>query len=281
MMIVNEIEKQAKGEITINYLGGPEVMRGLDQGIAVKNGVIDMSFLPSAYYEGLVPIGDMLLLSEVSVAEERERGAWDVLRDIHEESGLYFLGRGKPLNDTQFLMTLKERVDTPYDLAGRKIGGSSVHIEAFADALGMSFTIIPLPEAYTAMERGVVEVYSTPYDTTVGFSIHEASNYAIDHLYFVDNTVVIMNLDTWNGLSQHLKDVIWNSYLAAEPAGVDAYIAMKADQRKKMEEVGIEWIKFSPADAEWFLKTGIDAEWEKQLKKTPDIASRLKGVFSK
>jgi len=281
MIFINELEKQAKGEIVVNYLGGPEVMPGLDQGVAVKSGVVDMSFLPSAYYEGLVPVGDMLLLSEVSVEEERARGAWDLLRDVHEEAGIYFLGRGKPLNDTQFIMTLIDPVETPYDLSGRKIGGSSVHIEAFADALGMHFTIIPLPEAFTAVERGVVEAYSTPYDTTVGFSIHEAVNYAIDQLYFVDNTVVIMNPDTWNGLPKHLQDVIWNSYLAAELAGVEAYLAMAVDQRKIMEDAGVEFVKFSPADAEWFLETAIDAEWEKQLKKTPDIASQLEPLFRK
>ena len=52
-----------------------------------------MALTCASFYEGLVPVGDIIMLSQVSSAKERESGALEYIRNLHEKAGLYALGR--------------------------------------------------------------------------------------------------------------------------------------------------------------------------------------------
>jgi len=277
--VIDEINKRAKGELVIDLLGGPEVVPPFEQGIAVKKGSVDISMLPTAFYEGMVPVGDILLLSRVTTEEERERGAWDYLGELHEKAGLAFLGRCDVLYGQHFFITLRKPAATPYDLAGRKLGLAGVHVKGFSKALGMAMISLPPPEAYTAAERGVIDAFSTKLDTQVTYGVYEAMDYCIDHPYFWCNTAYIMNLDSWNRLPNHLKDLVQDTIIDMEPVVRPLYDDLEAKYRQVMIDAGIEFIKFSPADAEWFVETAYRAEWERVTEQHPEVAPILKEMF--
>ena len=50
---VDMINKELAGKVKINYIGGPEVIPGLQQVEAVRKGVIDIAFNPTAYYQNI------------------------------------------------------------------------------------------------------------------------------------------------------------------------------------------------------------------------------------
>ena len=277
--LIKAINERGKGQLQIEWLGGPEVVPPFEQAMAVRRGAMDMSMLPAAFYEGLVPVGDILLLSRISAKEERERGAWDLLRGIHEKAGLFFLGRADAKNDPQFYMTLKKAVKSPADLAGLKLGLAGTHAKGFSKALGMGMASMPPSESYTALERGVVDAFSTPADTQISYGVYEGVNFAIDHPYFVCNTVFIMNLNTWNGLSERNKKLILDTYAEMEPELIKLHREMIAEYKQKMKDSGIEFIRFSPDDAKRFTDMAYKAEWERVTAQYPDVAPLLKEKF--
>lgn len=278
-VLINAINERGKGRLEIQWLGGPEVVPPFEQAMAVRRGAIDMSMLPAAFYEGLVPVGDILLLSRVSVKEERERGAWDLLRSLHEKAGLFFLGRADGKNEPQFYMTLKKSIKSPDELAGLKLGLAGTHAKGFSRALGMGMASMPPSEAYTALERGVVDAFSTAPDAHISYGVYEGVKFAIDHPYFADNTVLIMSLNTWKGLSEINKKLILDTYLEMEPELIKLHREMIAENKQKMEESGIKFIRFSPDDAKRFIDTAYNAEWERVTAQYPDVAPLLKKMF--
>ena len=164
-------------------LGGPDIVPAPEQGIAVRDGIVDMTSIPSAMYEGLVPGVSMLGTSEITIDEERQRGAYDIIAGMHEKAGLFFLGRGDTRGArSQFAMVLRDKkIETPYDLAGLKYGASSTHIKGFAEVLGMTFVFTRFPDIYTGIERGVFDAFSLPPGTYTALGIEEVVKYMVDH----------------------------------------------------------------------------------------------------
>ena len=66
---VEMINKELAGKLKINYIGGPEVMPGLQQVEAVRKGVLDIAFNPTAYYQNILPEGGAFILSKYSPTE--------------------------------------------------------------------------------------------------------------------------------------------------------------------------------------------------------------------
>ena len=60
----------------------------------------------------------------------------------------------------------------------------------------------------------------------------------------------------------------------------EIYEEIDTRNRRLLEEGGMEFIKFSPADGEWYVDLAYRVEWEKQLERWPEVASKLKELLS-
>ena len=77
--LLARVNAQAKGELTIDYLGGPEVIPMFDQPVALIDGVVDLAWLPEAYFMRRLPPVYAASLCEWKITEEREKGVTDFL----------------------------------------------------------------------------------------------------------------------------------------------------------------------------------------------------------
>lgn len=80
------VAKRAPGELKVQLLGGPEVVKGPDQVPALQRGQVDMVYTSGAYYTNVLSEIDALKLSEFTPWEERARGATAYLNDLHQKS---------------------------------------------------------------------------------------------------------------------------------------------------------------------------------------------------
>lgn len=276
-LLAEKINARSGGELTIKVLGGPEVMSGRDQPGAVVQGVIDIAYVPTSYYPDLVPGIDLISLSKhrTSADERKPGGLYDALQEMHNQAGLYFIGRESGLNKDFFFNIINKRVETVDDLQGTKIGATIPKWEKSWKELGVSFSVVPAAESYTAMERGVVDGFNYPLENHVSMGLHEVTDYVIDHGFFVDNVTGIMNLDTWNSLPSHLQDLIIEVQLEIEREVEATFETNLQNARQAMLDAGVEFIKFSPADAERYISAFYQNEMDEQLADFPEIAPKL------
>ncbi len=280
MMLIDEINKRAKGELIIDFLGGPEVMPPFDQALAVKRGVFNMTNVFHGAYRGIVPEAAVVYVSRLSIAEERERGMVDLLREIHAKSGLFYLGRVRDNEpENLFFIWTKKKVEKPDDLAGIKIGTNSGATLPFLKALKAYPTVIRGGEAYTALEKGVIDGYATARSTMVGPGMHTLVNYVIDHGFYAPGGAFLINLDSWNDLPQHLKKLIEEIAIKAQEEGTAAYLKLLAKDKQKELDAGVNFIKFSPADAERYIETAYGAYWKGFISKYPEIGQRFRKMI--
>jgi TRAP-type mannitol/chloroaromatic compound transport system substrate-binding protein len=61
---IEKVNKEGKGTLQINFIGGPKAIPTFEVGNAVKTGVVDIGFTTGAFYTNVMPEADILKLSE-------------------------------------------------------------------------------------------------------------------------------------------------------------------------------------------------------------------------
>ncbi|MFC2013765.1 TRAP transporter substrate-binding protein DctP, partial [Chloroflexota bacterium] len=278
-MFMERLNERANGELVIDYLGGSEIIPMGEQPTAVRKGVVDITMISAHQYADMVTASNVVQLSRISPQEERESGFFAYLQDLHMKGGLFLVGRAAYTQNSSFYIFINKKVETPYDLAGLKFGPGSIALN-FLPAVGAVPTRVSLVDFYGAVEQGVLDGFIM---TLVGFSRrswHEVIDYTIDQPIFANNVVTIMSLDAWNRLPAHLQGLIQEVAISVEQDyTIDDWKKLEAEEKVRMLENGVEFIKFSPADNEWFVNTAYQIEWEAWIEKYPEVATKMKDLL--
>jgi TRAP-type C4-dicarboxylate transport system substrate-binding protein len=283
-MFIEKVNERAKGEMVINYRGGPEIIGQYDLGVAVQTGIVDLAVNALGFYEPLVPgIGAAMLSTRTPQEERAPGGAYYYLVELHKKGGLYYLGRAVPGPEGEFLfyVFLRKKTEKPQDFVGLRLGSGTA---ARAAVLGWGATASPvqISDYYTAMERNLVDgIAGSTLHAWVTMGAQEVTKYVIDHPFYQGIGVAIMNLNTWNKLPKHLQNLIMDSMIEFEKWKVVAEKKRSNEARQKMIDSKVEFYKLAPPVADWFIKTAYNAAWEYHQKKFPEATSKLKELLSK
>ncbi len=200
---------------------------------------------------------------------------------MHNKVGLKCLGRGAHSEQVPsvYIFT-KEKVATPYDLAGMRVTGG-VFFNPVPEAMGMSVLDMPLGDMYTALERGMFDAVAQPLTTAVLYRLHEQVKYMIDHPLFVVNVFAIANLDKWNSLPEHLQKLVQDVVIEMEPVCAAEFDKMTEGDLETVSDAGIETIEFSLSDAKWYEDLAYRVKWEDLTKANSELAARLRPIIEK
>lgn len=277
---IDEINKRAKGELRIKYLGGPEVVATFDQAEAIRTGMIDIDlFVPLGYLESYMAVANCEGLSQLTVAQERASEAYNLWVEVFAKSlNARYLGqrdKGAP-----FALFTNKPVNKLSDLKGMGIRAMPLYEAALA-ALGASTMTTPMDDLYTAMERGVVDGYMAARPIPPGFALQEVTKYIIEPSFFQMEGARFMNLDKWNSLPKHLQDMILEVTAEYEIIGETYCLEQDKKALKVYEAAGVKTLRLPSEDAEKFLDILYGRTWETIIKKDPEYGPKFKKALSK
>jgi TRAP-type C4-dicarboxylate transport system substrate-binding protein len=277
-MFQKRLEEAADGKLTLNYVGGPEAIPPFEQIEAVKSGLVDLAFLPAAYYVPQLAVADAVKLSKISPWEERRTGAYDFLNQLHQQKvNAVYLGRFS--NGIQFHIYLNKKIDKP-DFSGLKIRVTPVY-KPFVEALGgVSVTTSP-GEVYTALERGVVDGYGWPSIKISDFGWHEVTKYVVDPGFYQVDVCILVNLDSWNRLPKDLQQLLTKVAEKVEHEASEYFAKIIQEEREFIASKGMQVIKFSSADEKQYLETAYQSGWDRVFSKSPADAGKLQKMIDK
>src|SRR3954463_4041639 len=174
---IEKVNKEGKGTLQINFIGGPRAIPTFEVGNAVKTGVVDIAMSTGAFYTNVMPEADMLKLAEKPVAEQRKNGAFDYINNVWNEKGnMQYLAR--MVKTQPFHLYLNKKIDKP-DLTGLKIRITPVYREFF-QSMGASVMTTAPGEVYTALERGVIDGYGWPIHALFDLNWQEKTKFRVD-----------------------------------------------------------------------------------------------------
>ncbi len=275
---IDKVNEQAKGELIIQHVGGPEAISMFEQGFATVRGVVQMAFVWQGAYAGVVPTARVNYLSKMSAAEEEKRGVIALLRKVHADSGLYFLGKPRDLDPAGlfFLYSTKKKIEKPQDLAGLKIGSESGATVPAIKSLGGIPVILPTPEVFPALERGVVDYWiTTPTSLVFAFSGHQLVKYKVDYGFYQDATAFLFNLDAWNRIPPHLQKLMQDIHKELQQEALADFTARTQAADQTTKDAGVEFVKWSEEDGKWFVDTIHNYVWDEIITRDPDIGKQF------
>src|SRR5258705_8564813 len=107
---IEKVNKEGKGVLQINFIGGPKAIPTFEVGNAVKTGVVDLALSTGAFYTNLMPEADALKLTQLPAAELRKNGAHDYINKVWaEKANMVYLAR--VVDNTPFHLYLIKKID--------------------------------------------------------------------------------------------------------------------------------------------------------------------------
>jgi len=275
---VAPLNKKAAGDVTINYVGGQEVVPPRKAANALKRGQFDMLHAPTAYYIGTVPEGYAMLGSNRGPKAVRANGGWEILQDIYaKKAGAHLLAWGESMTSYHmYLAKMPKMKNGLPDLTGMKMRATGTYRPLFR-ALGATTVNIKSSEVINAIQRGTVDGFGfTDQPASVG--MQEVIKYRVVPNFYQTNTVVTINLDAWKGMSAAQQKMMTDVGIEYETASVIWSEAVRAEDEKKLKAAGAKDIVLKGDAAARYLEIAHGEIW-KELAKRSDNAAKLQPLM--
>ena len=273
--MVNENGKAVN--LSIKFIGGPEVFKAFDGIEALRQGVVDVAYTASVYHTGTVPEAGALVLSELTPMAERESGAYDLIDKFHrEKAGIHYLCRlglqpyfnfymNKELDKVDFT-GLKLRSTPAYDHIIKHLGGAIIRTE--------------MSEVYTALQRGTIDGYGFPTLGIADHKLEEVTKYIWGPAFYSSPTSLYINLAKWDSLAEEQRAVLTEAAIQLEIKSTEMFADYVKKDRELLEKTGVKIYELSPENEKALLKITQDTGWDSLLGKAPDAAA-LRPLMSK
>src|SRR3981081_1578157 len=93
-LFVERVNRDGKGVLRINYVGGPKAMPPFEVGNALKGGVVDIANVTGAFYPNAMPEADAWKLTERPMTELRQNGGYAAMAALYAQKlNAIFLAR--------------------------------------------------------------------------------------------------------------------------------------------------------------------------------------------
>ncbi len=274
---IEKVNKEGKGTLQINFIGGPKAIPTFEVGKAVQSGVVDIGFSTGAFYTNVMPEADILKLSETSAAEQRKNGGYDLINKIWaEKANMRYLA--KVVEFTPFHIYLTKKIDKP-DLTGLKIRITPVYREFF-QAMNASVMTTAPGEVYTALERGVIDGYGWPIHALFDLNWQEKTKFRVDPGFYNAEVSLVMNLDKYKGLPAKTRQYLDRQALAYEQQN-DFWKSYNQNEAKRQAEAGIQTITFDAATTKAYSEKAKEIGWAAAIKASPQYGEQLRKVLAK
>jgi TRAP-type transport system periplasmic protein len=274
---VEKVNKEGKGTLQINFIGGPKAIPTFEVGNAVKTGVVDIGFTTGAFYTNVMPEADILKLSETSAAEQRANGGYDLINRIWaEKANMRYLA--KVVEFTPFHLYLNKKIDKP-DLTGLKIRITPVYRDFF-QSMGASVMTTAPGEVYTALERGVIDGYGWPIHALFDLNWQEKTKYRVDPGFYNAEVGLVMNLDKYKALPAKVRQFLDQEALGYEKQN-DFWKSYNQNEAKRQADAGIQTITFDAATSKSYVEKAKEIGWAAAIKSAPVYGPQLKKVLAR
>jgi TRAP-type C4-dicarboxylate transport system substrate-binding protein len=269
---IEKVNKDGKGVIQINYIGGPRAVPPFEVGNAVRTKVVDIANVTGAFYTNLMPEADAFKLVHKPMSEQRKNGTWEYVNQLHNQKlNSYYLAR--QFHNVPFHIYLTKKIDK-LDFTGLKIRVTPVYRDIVQALGGAPITTAP-GEVFTALERGVVDGYGWPISGIFDLGWDKATKYRIEPGFYGADVNVLVNLDVWKGLNDKQRKVLIEAGLWLEEQQAQNLAVNKAE-KERQTKAGIQALDFGPAESKKFLDLASEVAWKSVIARAPEAGARLR-----
>lgn len=278
-IVKERVAQKYAGQLEIQYAGGPEVIPNQEQVEAARMGVVDMVFTTDGYYVSAVPEVNVLSVSMLDGWEERAKGVNAFLDKIHQDKvNCVYLGRlGHNLPFTIYLTKPVKGFD---DLKGLKIRCSPTLV-GFLKKIGANPVVIPPPEVYTALERGVVDGYTWPAGLIKDWGWEKVTKCVVQPGVYNGANVLVMNKKKWDEIPADLQKLLIEAEDEAARLAKQRALDLVKNEKEALQKMGVQYVDLPAAEAKKLTDAAYSALWDVIIEKSPANGPKLREMVTK
>ncbi|MCP1344687.1 TRAP transporter substrate-binding protein, partial [Halomonas sp. FL8] len=204
------IEEESNGQLNVEIYPSQTLAKSEQAYDAAANGIADISVTLQGYTAGRFPLTEIVQLP--GVVNSASQGAC-ILQSLYEQGDV-----ASEYDDTHvlflfttgpaYLHTRETEIKTPADLQGLRIRRPSEVAGEMLASMGAQPLGMPAPDIYTALQRGVMDGLSFPWEAMKVFRINELTNYHLQVPYYAGAIVATMSQAAYDRLSPEMQAVI-------------------------------------------------------------------------
>ncbi len=266
LSFVDKVNAAGEGVVQIEVRGGPEAIGMFQQPDAVRDGIVDMVYTPGSFYGGALPEKDAMVASNLTAIETRENGGIALIDEIHQEKmGLKYLG----WFDSGVCYNLWTRNEPTFDADGNlevdglRLRGNAVYNAFFTNYLQAQVIDMPSSDVYTALQNGVVDATGWTQIGLIDLRWNEFLNYRIEPCFFSTDLGVIINLETWDGLTPEAQQILQDVAIQHEIDSVNALRAKRDEDFAALDEGGMQVVELEGEARANYLAAARTTTWER------------------
>ena len=146
----------------------------------------------------------------------------------------------------------KKPVRTMEDWDGLLVQAINPATAVTIETLGGSAVSIPWPDAYTSLDKAVVDATMVATNQMVIYNLFEVADYVVP-VYMVPTAMVAtINLDVWNSLPKDVQDILLEEHMKTSGILNDIFISIVDDHLVTLADAGVEVISLPESErARW------------------------------
>ncbi len=278
---INKVNSRLGDELTIEYFGGDSLVKSTEMLGALSTGAIQSGTTTSGYFGNQIPETGWYQLPFGTMPD-----IIPLIQDaIRDEANKYLEKRANvrwlvdPSLSDNLILTKNKPIRKLEDIKGLRIRTSGGVQDQEMEALGAAPTHTTSGEVYMALERGVIDGTTWGASSVIGNKAWEVLKYVSLPAHHSANQESFANLDAWNALSPHAKNVMEQIIREAE-ANMNARARIQANRDlQTMQANGMQAIELSSEELARF-KQAMKPVWDSYAALGP-LAKRVVDLVNK
>jgi TRAP-type C4-dicarboxylate transport system substrate-binding protein len=263
-------KQESKGSVDLKIAYGAALGPERQAPEAIKAGGYEGAQLCAGYYPNKFPLLTVMELPFITPADTAKTAqVYDavinhplIVKEMGERWGIRYLA---PVFLPPFEFMGNKRIASVADMRGIRMRIAGLTAKALQKH-GAVPTMVTAPEAYTAVERGTIDMLGFPYAYTFGaYKIYEVSKYATEGIA-INGFMCFQGVSTkaWDKLPRNLQDKLKEGQKLATRNLLEAY--RKADEKwVPIFKQKLEVTQFPPSERAK-LAAGASDIWEDWVK---------------
>lgn len=244
--MLQDIEAALEGNVTMR-LSGPETVPAFEQFEPVSRGLFDILYTNGGYHYDSVGIGAALDSFDKTHDQIRESGIWDLVKEEYGKRNMTLIGI---IHNPGFHLLLNQPLEQEAEgLSGRRIRGIPIY-HGLIQELGGSPVVLPMPEIYPALERGVVDGAAWPTLGAFDARWYEVADYLTRPTFGQGVQLFLMNTDKWEALDSDTQEAITGVVEEWEAKSAELMNEIEQTEEQKLIEAGMTITEFTPEQLE-------------------------------
>lgn len=210
------------GTIGVTLYPAEQLGRANDHYDMTRDGISDLSFLNVGYQAGRFPIAEAVHLPFTVGDGINGTAAFDSWYRPHA---------AKEMSDVRYCLSFvhepgslhsKQEIRDPAQIQGMQIRSAHATMASFVTELGGNNIRVSAPESRSALESGVADAVTFPWESTMIFGLDNVVDYSMDAPLYVSGFAWVMNSMTYDAMTPDQQAVMdnhctteWASRIAA------------------------------------------------------------------